>query len=107
MSFKFTYTSISRPEVEVIVSTKAVTLHEVLQAFEDFLKGSGFYLKGTLDIVEEYPHEEMSADEIDWHAASEIARLTETNEQLELTTSQLQKELEELKEFNVKPEVQQ
>lgn len=37
----------------VIFKTESVTLTEILQTFEFFLKGCGFSFKGTLGIVED------------------------------------------------------
>lgn len=50
---KYTFTSESTPSETVTVSLRAESLHEVLEAFERFLKGAGFVFNGTLDIVEE------------------------------------------------------
>jgi hypothetical protein len=36
-----------------IVVTSAVSLPEILQEFEHFLRGSGFYFEGNLELVEE------------------------------------------------------
>lgn len=38
------------------ISFEAVTLSEILEEFEFFLKGSGYSLKGNITIIEE-PHE--------------------------------------------------
>ncbi len=37
----------------VIIRVDAVTLDDLVEAFEEFLKGCGFIFDGTLDIVEE------------------------------------------------------
>jgi hypothetical protein len=38
---------------KVTVEIDCVSLNEVLEAFEDFLKGSGFILKGKVEIIED------------------------------------------------------
>jgi hypothetical protein len=47
---KFTH----KPETggRILVETTAVTLSEVIAAFEGFLRGCGYYFKGNLEIVE-------------------------------------------------------
>lgn len=37
----------------VIVESSAVTIDKVLEDFEDFLRGCGYYFKGNLEIVED------------------------------------------------------
>ncbi len=53
--FTFIYTANydGVPKSECIVSTEAESLSDVVQAFSDFLRGSGFVLKGNLDIVQD------------------------------------------------------
>lgn len=41
----------SSPTSSTTVEIEAEALEDVLQAFEQFLRGSGFYFEGTLDIV--------------------------------------------------------
>lgn len=53
MAYKFIYTSNNREQVEVTLTTNAVTLDSLLVSFEDFLRGCGFYTKGHLEFVED------------------------------------------------------
>ena len=41
------------PVETIVVETEAITLPEVVDAFERFLKACGFYFNGKLDIVED------------------------------------------------------
>jgi hypothetical protein len=43
----------NQPKTRASFETDAVTLGDMLDAFEHFLKGCGFYFEGHLDIVEE------------------------------------------------------
>lgn len=62
MSFKTIFTTESnyegQPKSIITHETDAVSLGDILQAFEDHLKGSGFYFRGNLGIVEEEDNED-------------------------------------------------
>jgi hypothetical protein len=53
--FTFTHKSEyeGQPEVLVTLTTDAVSLPDILQSVEDFLRGCGFHFSGHLDITEE------------------------------------------------------
>lgn len=53
--FEFTY--LNTEGSRVTKQFKASNLEIVLQEFEQFLKGSGFYFEGRLDIYTEAPNE--------------------------------------------------
>lgn len=42
-----------KPEIRVVHETDSVTLSEVVEAFENYLRGCGFIFDGHLDIVED------------------------------------------------------
>jgi hypothetical protein len=52
------------PAETITVTTEAVTLDEILQSFERFLRGCGFSFEGVLDIVVDEPLEEEGGDEV-------------------------------------------
>lgn len=49
---KMTFKAEISENSKIEINTEEVTLPEILQIFEQFLRGSGFYFNGTLDIVE-------------------------------------------------------
>jgi hypothetical protein len=49
MEFKLTQNYV--PTRTVTTTTDAVTLHDILEEFEMFLRGCGFFIDGKLDIV--------------------------------------------------------
>lgn len=53
--FTFEHTSDydNQPTIKTIVTTDAVSLPDILQSVEDFLRGCGFHFDGHLDIVNE------------------------------------------------------
>jgi hypothetical protein len=53
IEFKYKAAYENQPEVEVVYTTNAVTLDEILPAFEQFLKGAGFEFNGHLDFINE------------------------------------------------------
>lgn len=57
MSMKTTFTSTcayeGQPESKVVHETDAEDLHQVLEAFEHFLRGSTFVFNGRVDIVDD------------------------------------------------------
>lgn len=50
---KYTFTCKHSSSDDVTVNTQADTLFDVIQSFEQFLRGAGFYFEGSLDIVQE------------------------------------------------------
>ena len=57
-----TSTSLLNPLVEITISSDS-TLEEVLQAFEYFLKATGYSFNGTVDIVDETSCEDVKVEE--------------------------------------------
>ena len=53
IEFKYHATYEGQPENHVTMETNAVTLDDILPAFEQFLKGAGFSFDGHLDIIDE------------------------------------------------------
>ena len=53
--FTFQHTSEydNQPKVQVIVTTDAVSLPDILGTIEDFLRGAGFHFDGHITIVDE------------------------------------------------------
>ena len=49
----FTGKKIEAPIETIVMETNAVTITEVIDTFERFLKACGFYFNGKLDIVED------------------------------------------------------
>lgn len=50
---KYTFICKHSSSDDVTVNTEADTLFDVIQSFEQFLRGAGFYFEGSLDIVQE------------------------------------------------------
>ncbi len=48
-------TNVDGSKTTVTVSTDAAGLHQILQEFECFLRGCGFYFDGSIDIVFDEP----------------------------------------------------
>ncbi len=48
----FTGKKIETPLETIVMETEAITLHEVIDTFERFLKACGFIFNGKLDFVE-------------------------------------------------------
>jgi len=40
-------------DLTIIVQTNAVHLHDILENFEDFLRGCGFVIDGHIDVIED------------------------------------------------------
>lgn len=53
ITFKGVVNYPNQPRKEIVITTDAVALPELLQEFQDFLYAMGFNFKGTVDIVEE------------------------------------------------------
>lgn len=52
-TFKHTSEYYGQPKVETTVTTDAVSLSDILQSVEDFLRGSGYVFDGSITIVNE------------------------------------------------------
>lgn len=59
------YGALSKDASLIKVKTDSDSLSDIVQAFEDFLRGCGFCFKGHLDIVDDESENETSLAE-DW-----------------------------------------
>lgn len=59
---RMVFTCVHQNGDKVRVMTRAVVLSDVLNAFEDFLRGSGFYFDGHIDIEPEKDHTNENPD---------------------------------------------
>lgn len=53
VKMKYTFESVAYDNTKVTVTLEADTLTDVVEAFEQFLRGSGFYFEGRLDLTQE------------------------------------------------------
>ena len=50
---KMTFTNESEDGTKITLETNAVVLDDVLQEFEQFLKGCGFFFSGNIEVVDD------------------------------------------------------